>query len=47
MEECKTEDCAENVYKDGLCEKHYQELTVEADITPENGETLMQMYRHP
>jgi len=40
MEECKIKDCTENVYKNGLCEKHYQELTVEADTTPENKEEV-------
>jgi len=40
MEECKTKDCAEKVYKDGLCENHYQELTIEADTTPENEDVV-------
>ena len=34
MEECKIKNCAEEIYKNGLCEKHYQELIVEAGTSP-------------
>lgn len=36
MEECKIKNCAEKIYKNGLCEKHYQELMVEAGANTAN-----------
>jgi len=36
MEECKTKGCTKKVYMKGLCEKHYQELRIDASTTPAN-----------
>lgn len=40
MEECKTKGCTKKVYKNGLCEKHYQELGIDASTTPANKEEI-------
>jgi len=40
MGECKTKGCTKKVYKNGLCEKHYQELGIDASTTPANKEAV-------